>query len=82
MKKQLVYNWFLNGTAQPGVLNDFTFTYLHIQRTNAAISLVATPTGSPTITSIVWEVRNKSGVLKGLSFSSTASIPAISLFVY
>lgn len=77
-KKQMFYHLASQSGGASTAIPNVDFTFKHIQRTNADISLSASITGAPTVTSIVWQVRNKSGVLVGMATGGlSATIPAI-----
>lgn len=70
--------WLVSGSSVNSAIAQATFDFKHIQRTNEDIDLSVTITGSPTVVSYAWEVRNKSGVLKGCALDTASpSIPAI-----
>jgi hypothetical protein len=77
-KKQIFFALASSGSSASTAIPDVDFTFKHIQRTNAAISLVANISGAPTVTSVVWQVRDKTGLLVGMGTSGLSeSIPAI-----
>lgn len=77
-KKQMFFTLASGGASVNTSIPDVDFTFKHIQRTNAAITLTANIAGAPTLTSVVWQVRDKTGLLVGMGTSGLSeSIPAI-----
>jgi len=59
-------------------INDITFYFTKIQRTNAPIVLTATPQNGVSITNFRWEIRKmEDDTLVGISLDQNASIPAV-----
>ena len=77
-KQQMFYTLAVQSGGASTAIPDVDFTFKHIQRTNAGISLAASIQGAPTVTSVVWQVRDKAGVLAGMGTSGLSeTIPAI-----